>query len=56
MHETIIRLPFDTNGASAVEDGIVFGIFGAMILAGVPAIGSLVGGLCHAVGKFLGLI
>ena len=56
MRQTIIRLFSDTSGASAVEDGIVLGIFGTMILAGAPAIGSSVGGVCHAIGKFLGLI
>lgn len=56
MRDTIIRLLSDTRGASAVEDGIILGIFGAMILAGAPVIGSSVGGLCHAIGKFLGLI
>jgi Flp pilus assembly pilin Flp len=54
--ETIIRLLSDTTGASAVEDGIVLGIFGAMILAGAPVIGRSVGDLCHAIGKFLGLL
>ena len=51
MRQTIIRLILSESGASAVEDGIVLGIFGAMILAGAPVIGSSVGGLCHAIGK-----
>ena len=56
MRDTIIRLLSDASGASAVEDGIVLGVFGAMIMAGAPVIGSSVGGLFHAIGKFLGLI
>lgn len=56
MRQIIIRLLSDTSGVSAVEDGIVLGIFGAMILAGAPVIGSSFGGLGHAIGKFLGLI
>jgi Flp pilus assembly pilin Flp len=55
MRQTIIRLLSDTTGASAVEDGIVLGVFGAMILTGAPVIGRSVGDLCHAIGKFLGL-
>ena len=56
MRQTITRLLSDEAGASAVEDGIVLGIFGAMILAGAPVIGNSVGGLCHLIGKFLGLL
>ena len=56
MRDTIIRLLSDVRGTSAVEDGIVLGIFGAMILAGAPVIGISFGDLFHAIGKFLGLI
>jgi Flp pilus assembly pilin Flp len=56
MRQTIIGLLLNESGASAVEDGIALGIFGAMILAGAPVIGTSVGDLCHAIGKFLGLI
>lgn len=56
MRGTIIQLLSDASGASAVEDGIVLGVFGAMILFGAPVIGSSVGALCHAIGKFLGLV
>ena len=56
MRHTITRLLVDTSGISAVEDGIVLGIFGAMILLGAPVIGSSFGGLLHVIGKFLGLI
>jgi Flp pilus assembly pilin Flp len=52
MRDTIIRLLSDVSGASAVEDGIVLGIFGAMILAEAPVIGISFENLFHAFGKF----
>jgi Flp pilus assembly pilin Flp len=55
MRDTIIRLLSDEKGASAVEDGIALGIFGTMILAGMPAIGISPVALCHAIGKLFGL-
>jgi hypothetical protein len=56
MRHTIIRILSDTAGMSAVEDGIVLGVFGAMIWAGAPAMGRSFADLFHAIGKFLGLI
>jgi len=56
MRETIIHLLSDAGGASAVEDGIALGIFGTVIVAGLPAYGISIGATCHAIGKFLGLI
>jgi Flp pilus assembly pilin Flp len=56
MRRTIIELLSDTNGVSAVEDGIVLGVFGAMIAAGLSGYGFSLGDICHSIGKFLGLL
>jgi hypothetical protein len=56
MRHTIIELLSDTSGISAVEDGIALGVFGAMIAAGLSGYGLSLGGICHSIGKILGLL
>jgi Flp pilus assembly pilin Flp len=56
MRYTVIELLSDTSGMSAVEDGIALGVFGAMIAAGLPGFSGSLGGICHSIGKFLGLL
>lgn len=55
MRTIIARLGSDFRGASAVEDGIMLGVLGVVLVFAWPYVREPVVALCHALGHFFGL-
>lgn len=56
MRTLLIRLGSDFRGASAVEDGIMLGILGIVLVCAWPYIREPTAALGVAIGHFFGLI
>lgn len=55
MRNIITRLGSDFGGTSAVEDGIMLGIFGVVLVYAWPYVHAPIAAIGHAIGHFFGL-